>query len=82
MSMSKPFTDMIGAWFYFVLFAVPYLIIWIRQKNIIIPSILGVLFAAWVLIQLPAAALPAAIALITLSVTGGLYGIYVKLQNR
>ena len=82
MRMSKPFTDMIGAWFYFVLFAVPYLIIWIRQKNIIIPSILGVLFAAWVLIQLPAAALPAAIALITLSVTGGLYGIYVKLQNR
>lgn len=82
MSLSKPFTDMIGAWFFFVLFAVPYLIIWIRQKNIIIPSILGVLFAAWVLIKLPASALPAVIALLTLSVSGALYGIYVKLQNR
>lgn len=81
-SLAKPYTDMIGAWFYFALFAVPYLIIWIRQKNIIIPSVLGVLFAAWILVQLPAAALPAAIALIVLSVTGGLYGIYVKLQNR
>ena len=80
--LSKPFTDIIGAWFYLALFAVPYFIIWIRQKNIIIPSILGVMFGAWILVMLPASALPAAIGILTLAITGGLYGLYVKINNR
>lgn len=80
-TLSKPFTDIIGAWFYLVLFAVPYFIIWIRQKNIIIPSILGVMFGAWVLVMLPATALPAAIGILALAITGGLYGLYVKINR-
>ena len=80
--LSKPFTDIIGAWFYLALFAVPYFIIWIRQKNVIIPSILGVMFGAWVLVMLPASALPAAIGILTLAITGGLYGLSVKINNR
>lgn len=79
--VTKPMTSIIGEWFYLVLFAVPYIILFIRQKNILIPSILGVLFAAWLLVFLPGAAMKAAIGILILCVAGGIIGLYVKRQS-
>lgn len=76
--LTKPFTDVIGEWFWLLLFAVPFLIMWIRQKNLLIPSILGVLFAAWLLVFLPGTAMKATIGIIILAVAGGIYGLYVR----
>ena len=80
-NLLTPYTKAIGSWMYLILFAVPYLIIWIRQKNTIIPSILGVLFASWMLVQFPASAVLPAIGILILSISGGVYGIYVKFQR-
>lgn len=77
----NPYENIMAAWFYLLLFAVPYLIIWIRQKNTLIPSILGILFATFILVKFPATAIPVAIILLVLSISGGIYGIYVKMQR-
>ena len=79
--MLLPYFNAFGTWFFLLLFAVPYLIIWVRQKNIIIPSILGVLFAAWILVQFPSAAVLPTIGILVLAISGGIYGIYVKYQR-
>ena len=79
--MLSPYTQAIGSWMYLILFAVPYLIIWIRQKNTIIPSILGVLFGVWILVQFPTSAVLPAAGILVLSISGGVYGIYVKFQR-
>lgn len=76
--LTKPITSVIGEWFYLLIFAVPYLIVFLRQKNILIPSILGVLFAAWLLVMLPGSAMRAAIGILVLCVAGGIFGLYVK----
>ena len=76
--LTAPVKSIIGEWFYLLIFAVPYLILFIRQRNILIPSILGVLFAAWLLVFLPGEAMRAAIGIIILAVSGGVYGLYVR----
>ncbi|MCQ2356475.1 MAG: hypothetical protein MJ014_05605 [Methanocorpusculum sp.] len=72
----KPITDQIGAFFYVILFGVPYLVIWFRQGSLIVPSILGIILGAWMIIRIPAAYTIPAVALLALIVAGGLYGIY------
>ena len=78
MQAVKPYTDQIGAFFYVILFGVPYLILWLKQKNLIVPSIIGILFGAWMLVKVPAAYTMPAVALLALIVAGGLYGLYAK----
>ena len=80
-NLLNPYTNQFGNWVFLLLFAVPYLIIWIRQKNILIPSILGVLFGSWILVQFPSSAVLPAIGILVLSISGGIYGIYVKYQR-
>ena len=77
-SAAKPYTDQIGAFFYVILFGIPYLILWLRQKNLIVPSIIGILFGAWMLVKVPAAYTMPAVAVLAFIVAGGLYGLYVK----
>ena len=77
-SLVKPFTDQIGAFFYLIIFAVPYLIIWLRQKNLIVPSIIGILFGSWMLVKVPTAYTMPAVAILAFIIAGGLYSLYVK----
>lgn len=78
----KPFTSVMGQWFYLALFAVPYLLIWITTRNTMIPSILGILFGAWLLVMLPGTAMTAAVCILVLSVSGGIFGIYLSRRQR
>ncbi|MDD3098873.1 MAG: PKD domain-containing protein [Bacilli bacterium] len=79
--LAEPYTDLIGGMFYLFLFGVPYLIMWIRQKNLTIPSIIGVIFGSWMLVQLPAAYMLPAIGVLALAIAGGIIGIVVKITK-
>lgn len=78
----KPFTSVMGQWFYLALFAIPYLLIWLRTHNTMIPSIIGILFGAWLLVMLPSTAMAAAVCILVLSVSGGIFGIYLSRRQR
>lgn len=74
----RPITDQIGAFFYLILFGVPYFVLWIRQRNLIVPSIIGIIFGAWMIVKIPAAYNVPAVVLLFIIIAGGLYGIYAK----
>jgi hypothetical protein len=76
--LTAPYTNLLGGMFFVFLFGVPYLIMWIRQKNLTIPSIIGVIFGSWMLVQLPAAYMLPAIGILALAIAGGIIGIVVK----
>ena len=77
-SLVKPFTDQINDFFYLIIFAVPYFILWFRQKNLTVPSIIGIIFGSWMLVKVPAAYTMPAVAILALIIAGGLYSLYVN----
>lgn len=80
--LTAPFTNVMGQWCYLALFGIPYLLIWIRTRNTIIPSIIGILFGAWLWVMLPGSAMAAAVCILILSVSGGIFGIYLSRRQR
>ena len=78
----NPYKSVIGAWIWLFLFAVPYCIIWLRQKNTMIPSIIGIIFGVFMLVRFPASAYAPALLILALSIAGGLIPLFARFQNR
>jgi PKD repeat protein len=73
-----PYTDQIGLFFWLYLYAVFYLILWIRQRNAITPAILGLLLGPFMLPFVPAAYTLPAVIICVLALTGGIIAIYTS----
>lgn len=69
------YTDSMGAFFYVFVFSIPFVIQWLRQGNMVIPSILGIISAGFLLMYVPAEYELVAITFIALGVLGVLWGV-------
>jgi hypothetical protein len=72
-----PFTDgEFGDYASLLIFAVPFLLAWMRQNSALIPMTFGLVLGTWMLWKLPAEWQIPATAFIILSMMGILYGVY------
>ena len=73
MAISEPYVNIMGSLFFLFLFSMPFLMMYLRQENVLIPSISGMILGGMILGFLPAEYHLPAIAFIALSITGVLY---------
>jgi len=69
------YTDGMGAFFYVFVFSIPFVIQYLRQGTMIIPSILGIITAGFLFMYVPAEYELVAIAFIALGVLGVVWGV-------
>ena len=75
-SLSAPYTAIVGNIFFVFLWGLPMVILWIRQESLLIPSMYGLIMGGLLLAFLPAGFAATASAMIVLSVMGILYIFY------
>jgi len=75
-AVSAPFTNQVGNMFFLFIFAIPFLMQWLRQENMVIPCVIGIMLGGTMLGFMPAGYHLAGVALLALSVTGILYTVY------
>ena len=69
------YTDGMGAFFYVFVFSIPFVIQYLRQGTMIIPSVLGIITAGFLLMYVPAEYELVAVAFIALGVLGVIWGV-------
>jgi len=69
------YTDSLGMFFYVFVFSIPFVIQYLRQGTMIIPSVLGIITAGFLLMYVPAEYELVAVAFIALGVLGILWGV-------
>lgn len=74
-AVEQPYTAAIGALFFAIIFAIPFLMQWIRQGSMAIPGALGVILGGFMLTQTPAEYHLVAVAFIALGILGTVWGI-------
>jgi hypothetical protein len=73
MAIAEPHINIMGNLFFFFLFSMPFLMMYLRQENVLIPSIIGLILGGTILNFLPAEFHLGAVSFIALSITGVLY---------
>lgn len=73
MTIADPYINIMGNLFFFFLFSMPFLMMYLRQENVLIPSIIGLILGGTILNFLPAEFHLGAVSFIALSITGVLY---------
>lgn len=73
MAIAEPYVNIMGSLFFFFVFSMPFLMMYLRQENVLIPSINGIILGSMILGFLPAEFHLPAIAFIALSIVGILY---------
>jgi len=76
----RPYTDLIGPFFYVIVFAIPFLMQWLRQGSMAVPAAIGIILGGIMLAKTPAEYHLAAIAFIALSILAVVWGV-IKDRN-
>lgn len=76
LASTTPFTAVIGGMFFVIVWGMYFVMSWIRQENIMIPSIVGLILGAVLFVYLPSEFAMAAKTLLLLSASGALYTLY------
>ena len=71
----RPYTDPIGPLFYVIVFAIPFLMQWLRQGSMAVPAAIGIILGGIMLAKTPAEYHLAAIAFIALSILAVVWGV-------
>jgi len=72
---STPYTDLLGAIFWGIVFSLIFVIIWIRQEDIVIPTLLGLIIGAALWSSMPPDWTSMAMSLTVVSFAGLMYSI-------
>lgn len=78
----SPYTSILGPYFWAILYCTVFVSLWIMQSNIAVPTVLGILFGAWMLAALPAAYVGPATIILALAIAGGLFYVYKQRVSR
>lgn len=73
-----PYTNIMGNIFFLMLYSLAFLAIWMRQQNVLIPSILGLIVGSILILWLPADYQIAAVGFLSIGIAGVMYSIYVE----
>lgn len=73
MATTLPFTNLIGAFFYAIVWFMVFVMLWIKQKSMNIPMVIGIIFGGLMISFLPAQYQLVSVALITLGIFAILY---------
>ena len=71
----RPYTDLIGPLFYVIVFAIPFLMQWLRQGSMAVPAAIGIILGGIMLTKTSAEYHLAAIAFIALSILAVVWGV-------
>jgi hypothetical protein len=71
----RPYTDLIGPLFYVIVFAIPFLMQWLRQGSMAVPAAIGIILGGIMLAKTSAEYHLAAIAFIALSILAVVWGV-------
>jgi len=74
-AVEQPYTAAIGSLFFAIIFAIPFLMQWIRQGSMAIPGALGVILGGFMLARTPAEYHLVAVAFIALGILAVVWGI-------
>jgi PKD repeat protein len=76
-AISAPYEDIIGAFFMLFVFGVIFIMLWLITKNVTVPCIIGIIFGAFILLYLPDGYYGPAIAIMAISITGGVIRVFM-----
>lgn len=71
----RPYTDLIGPLFYVIVFAIPFLMQWLRQGSMAVPAAIGIILSGIMMTKTSAEYHLAAIAFIALSILAVVWGV-------
>ena len=74
--LSEPYKDRMGMTFFGIIFILPFIAMWIRGSNTIIPSILGLILGGFIWAYMPEKFIHMAYLFIIISIAGVVYGIF------
>ncbi len=74
-SVMKTYTVPLGNVVFVVIFAIPFILMWIMHGDVTIPSILGIILGAFILTMLPAEYHLVAVAFVALSIVAIIYSL-------
>lgn len=77
----EPYESIIGGFVMLLIFGVIFIMLWMITKNITVPSIIGIIFGVFILSYLPAAYYGPAIAIMAISITGGIIRVFKPPTN-
>lgn len=72
----KAYTDIMGTIFYGFLFGIPFIVMWIRQEDVTLPAIVGIILSGTIFSYLPETWLKVGYALFIVSIAGLVYQFY------
>ena len=75
-ALSEPYKDRMGMTFFGIIFVLPFIAMWIRGSNTIIPSILGMILGGFIWAYMPEKFVHMAYLFIIISIAGVVYGIF------
>jgi len=75
-ALSEPYKDRMGMTFFGIIFILPFIAMWIRGSNTIIPSILGLILGGFIWAYMPEKFVHMAYLFIIISIAGVIYGIF------
>ena len=76
-AISAPYEDILGAFFMLFVFGVVFIMLWLITKNVTVPCIIGIIFGAFILLYLPDGYYGPAIAIMAISITGGVIRVFM-----
>jgi len=74
--LSEPYKERMGLSFFGILFILPFIAMWIRGTNTIIPSLLGLILGGFIWAYMPEKFVHMAYLFIIISIAGVVYGIF------
>ena len=69
----EPYITVIGNFVFLIIFGLPFLMMWIRQESMLMPSIFGLIFGIVLFSFMPAQFVATATAMIVFSLTGFIF---------
>ena len=72
------YTDIMGNLALVIIFAIPFILMWLMQSDLTIPGIIGIIIGGFLFIFLPAEWHMAPVAFIALSIVSVVYGLYTR----
>ena len=77
-SLTAPMSDLLpDGMFMVIVFGVIFIMLWIMTKNTAVPSIIGLIFGGFILALLPANYYGAAVAILAISIVGGVIRVFI-----
>jgi hypothetical protein len=72
------YTDLMGNLALVIIFAIPFILMWLMQSDLTIPGIIGIILGGFLFLFLPAEWHMAPVAFIALSIVAIIYGLYMR----